>query len=163
MSEPREPVFDQENNPDDFDGAVNIANSAAERARALIDKDHLDFGQQADPNHSTTPSEKPKKPHYGVRRAGVALAITAAAVGAGKAGAEIVDYLNGPEISDKTIEHVIQPGERAWDILDQIDGIEEVNKQDVLFEIAKLPGNESISFSNLQPGDVIILPESVET
>lgn len=166
MSEKQTPLFDQEAvtpEKDDLDFAVDMVNSARNLVEAGPTPARIEAQSTHEPHPAQTrlPIEKDQeKPKYSkLKKAGATIAIAGAAIGVGP---KIVDYLDGPEISETTVEYVVQPGDTAWSILNLVEGIETTNKQDALYLIKELPGNEDISFGELKPGQVITIPESIE-
>lgn len=66
-----------------------------------------------------------------------------------------------PDIAQKTFEHTILPGETLYNILDDVPGINTVNRQDLIDTIEHLPANHDIDFNKLMPGDTISIPVTV--
>lgn len=93
----------------------------------------------------------------GAGAAGLAIGLAA-----GLAGPEIVDNINGPEFSESTKLVVVDKNDNLWNLLDEIEGIEDVNRQDVVSYVQHLPANAGVDFTNLQPGISFEIPITVE-
>lgn len=165
MSESSKPYDQDRSEYDrDIDKTLDLLQSS-KAARNLIEPGESPARLEAQARPSAEKTKRPEvksKKFSTAKKVGATIAIAGAVAAGAKLGPEIVDYLDGPEISDKTIEYVVQDGDTAWSIFDQIEGIEAVNKQDVIYEVGNLPENQDISLGQLKPGDVITLPESVD-
>lgn len=114
-----------------------------------------------------TASERDTQPNYKMRRIAVGVA-GAAVVG----GASLVPQAVGaigelhnnssPAFSEESTTHFTQPGDTLWGIVDQIEGIENIDKRDAVSHINKDPANTDMLKDGLQGGDVITIPVSVE-
>ena len=93
----------------------------------------------------------------GAGAAGLAIGLAAGVI-----GPEVVDTLDGPEFSESTKVVVVEHNGNLWNLLDEVEGIEGVNKQDVVSYVQHLPANADIDFTNLQSGTSIEIPVTVE-
>ncbi len=100
---------------------------------------------------------------------GLALVTAGAAVAGGAVlTSEVVDAVNGPEYSTETKPAVIEKD--LWSVLDQIEGIDSVDRGLVANHIVHDPANieaflqddGTLSANNVQAGQVVIIPISVE-
>lgn len=73
----------------------------------------------------------------------------------------IANVANGPSFSVENENYVVQPGDTLWTIANQVDGVENVDKRDVISEI-KIRNNDDGLASHLTPGSQIEIPKSVE-
>lgn len=72
-------------------------------------------------------------------------------------GHGVTNAVNGPEYSPGT--HTVKiEDEVLWDVVDQVDGIKDVNKQDVISHVKEISPDLQ---DGVDPGDEAVLPRSV--
>lgn len=94
----------------------------------------------------------------------LAVAVTGGIVG----GVKTADYLatNGPiglpEYSQQTKKVVIEQGQGIGAVVQQIDGIENVDSRLVVDHVKSIEANQKAQADGIQAGDTFIVPDSVE-
>jgi len=78
------------------------------------------------------------------------------------AGPEIVDSLNGPEYSPNVTTYTVQPGDGWYDVVEAIDGYEAIDRTELIHHVQADPANIDFLSGDLQPGQSITIPTSVE-
>lgn len=128
-----------------------LVNEASQRAKAVI-------------------AEEPNDPNKHSRlKQSLALVGAGAAIAGGIAlASEVADAVNGPEYASETTTAVIEKD--LWSVLDKIKGIDSVDRQAVVEHIVHDPANINVflrddgtySANDIQPGQVVVIPVSVE-
>ena len=109
----------------------------------------------------------PKSPNYVARRIGAGTIAALLLAGGVKLGIEIVDVSDGIEYPEGTTEYTIKPGDTLWDIAqDEVKNSNSVRTDELYLQIMNDPANIDVMFdengSTIVPGDVIVIPVSVE-
>ena len=104
-------------------------------------------------------SSKKRKPS--LAGAGIAITATVAAGAIVGAGASGINDATSPTFSEETTDYTVQPGDGMYDVAEQIGGVESVDIRDAVEHINEIPGNVAALQDGLQPGEQIIIPESV--
>lgn len=126
------------------------------------------------------PERLGKKPNHLAKNLGkVALAtivtavlLTTAAKGAGllekktetnSEDSQYEFYIEKPYIySDSTKNYTVESGDGVWNAVEAITGIEETDMRFVVEYVEAMSENSKVDFDYLQPGDIIVIPESVD-
>ena len=145
LQSPEQPSFDEHWNDND------VMLKATQAARALELQDAAT--QQAEQDASA--ALKKKRRNKGIATGLVATSI----VGVGYAAHE---FGQGPEFSETTNEYVVQDGDGLYDAAQEIQGIDSIDIRDAVHHIQVDPANVDVLSDGLQPGEVIIIPDSVE-
>ena len=79
-------------------------------------------------------------------------------------GVAVDSYANrAPQFSDTKTEYVAEPGDSTWIAAEHVKGIDKVDIRRVVDEIQADPANaETFKDNVLQPGETIVIPESVK-
>ena len=80
----------------------------------------------------------------------------------GGAGLAVNAATQGPTFSETTSEYVVQPGDGLYDAAGAIKGIEGADVRDAAEHISVDPANIDVLSDGLQPGEVLIIPDSVQ-
>lgn len=67
-----------------------------------------------------------------------------------------------PEFSTSTTTYVVEPGDGLQKAAEQVAGYDTVNIKDVESHIGLLPENQDTLADGLQPGDQLVIPESIK-
>ena len=124
------------------------AEDAAKRAKEML--------ESVDPLESNVDEKKgwntPAKVIAGAA-AGVTLAV---------GGPAIVENFKAPEFSESSTEYVVRDGDGIQVAAEQIEGIESIDVREAIDHIAVDPANIDVLKDGLQPGEILVIPESVE-
>ncbi|MEI6850364.1 MAG: hypothetical protein WCK26_00170 [Candidatus Saccharibacteria bacterium] len=94
-----------------------------------------------------------------MKRIGVSTLVLMALAG----GIAADKYANrAPQLSEKEIEFVAEPGDSTWTAAEHVKGIDSVDIRRVVDEIESNPDNAETYIDGLQPGETIVIPESVK-
>jgi hypothetical protein len=109
-----------------------------------------------------TPENRHDKPNYMARRIGV-LALAATLI---FGAIEVVDIAKDgfrpTQFSENTKEYFVHPGDGVDDAVFQIEGISKIDSREARDYVKKLPENVETLSDGLYPGEILIIPESVE-
>ena len=105
-----------------------------------------------------TQNEEPQ-PNARNRIVGASIAAVAGAALVTTAG---VGAVQAPEFSDETKTVTVESGDGLYDLADEIQGVEGVNRADAVAAIESNPVNIDPLKDGLQPGDSIEVPIKVE-
>ena len=95
------------------------------------------------------------------RRFGAAILVFIGLVGGTLYG--IKDRFESAHFSDKTIEHVVEPGEGLDDAVYEIEGVgTDVNPLEAREYVKDMDQNKDVLADGLQPGEIVTIPESGE-
>lgn len=130
-----------------------IIDEAALRSRNFIDKEDEGASET-----KSTPSDE-KRRRTTILTAGAVVVAAAAAFGAGP---EMVETLNGPEISEETTEIAVQNGDSWWNIAERVEGHEHMSTDEVVAVIQSIPSNLDLVTEGLQPGQIVSVPVEIK-
>jgi len=145
LQSPEQPSFDDHWND------VDEIQRASQAARAL------DLNEAANIHAEQDAAIALKKKH---RNRGIAAGLIATGVVGGGFAAHQLGQ--GPEFSETTNEYVVQDGDGLYDAAQEIQGIDSIDIRDAVHHIQVDPANVDVLSDGLQPGEVIIIPDSVE-
>jgi hypothetical protein len=90
------------------------------------------------------------------------LAGTAIAASLLTVGPKAIDHFNGPDFSESTTTYTVKQGDGLQVVVNNIEGINQVDWRDAAHHVKNMPENESVFENNqLDPGEMITIPESV--
>ena len=111
--------------------------------------------------HTESTEKSSKKRKHSLAGAGIAIAGTVAAASVVTGGVSGIIDATTPTFSEETTDYTVQPGDGMYDVAEQIGGVESVDIRDAVEHINEIPGNVAALQDGLQPGEQIIIPESV--
>ncbi|HEY8992336.1 MAG TPA: hypothetical protein VIM37_00620 [Candidatus Microsaccharimonas sp.] len=94
-------------------------------------------------------------------RKGVAAGVIATTALAG--GAALIHEANqGPTFSESTNEYVVTAGDGLYNAAEQIKGIDQADIREAVQHISVDPSNIDVLKDGLQPGEILVIPDSVQ-
>lgn len=79
------------------------------------------------------------------------------------AGYKIAEHaMAAPHFSEMTKSYTVEPGNGLYDAVETIEGINSISKADAVDYVEQLPKNKDALEDGLQPGEQLVVPESVE-
>ena len=115
---------------------------------------------ESTPTQEDIEADKTEAAKKGFRK-GVTVGVVASAVVTG-AGFAAHEASKGPSFSETTNEYVVQPGDGLYDAAQDIQGIDSIDIRDAVHHIQVDPANVDVLSDGLQPGEIVIIPDSVE-
>lgn len=125
----------------------NRLNQFAERADSFID------------SHLPQTEEAQRRRKNRILRPLAVVAGLSVAFGAYK-GVEAA--VSTPEFSDTTITYNVEQGDGMQTVVSHIDNINEIDWREAATYVSQMPENQEVLSDGLQPGEQVILPESVK-
>ncbi len=98
-----------------------------------------------------------------VKRGAIKAAAGVALIGAGVFGAKTFqEAITPPTFSEETTTTTVEHGQGLYDVVENIDGIETIDRRDAVDHVANLPENQEVLKDGLQPGESVTHAERVE-